>query len=72
VHIGNFDGKTKPRGNRLAFGDGYDGSAPPDRNDPTDCRVLLRLVGPYLVAADNQGCGGANVSFDGVYTKAGG
>ena len=28
-------------------------------------------IGPYLVAADNLGCGGMNVTFTGVYRKTG-
>jgi len=34
-----------------------------------DCRVSVRLIGPYLVAADNLQCGGLNVSFSGVYRR---
>ncbi|HEY8574011.1 hypothetical protein [Phenylobacterium sp.] len=34
-----------------------------------DCRARLRLIGPYLVVADNGGCGGAWVSFGGVYKR---
>lgn len=31
------------------------------------CQVAVRLVGDYLVAADNSNCGGMNVRFDGMY-----
>jgi len=34
------------------------------------CEVKLRRRGPYLVASDNNQCGGMNVSFEGIYTKA--
>ena len=33
------------------------------------CTVTLRLLGPYLVASDNGGCGGMNVHFTGVYRR---
>ena len=35
--------------------------------DPQGCQATLRLVGPYLLVADNQRCGGYNVTFTGVY-----
>jgi hypothetical protein len=33
------------------------------------CELALRKVGQLLMASDNGGCGGLNVSFDGIYTK---
>ena len=39
-------------------------------NDESSCVVKLRRRGPYLVASDNGNCGGLNVSFNGIYTKA--
>ena len=39
-------------------------------NDETSCVVVLHRRGPYLVASDNGNCGGLNVSFSGIYTKA--
>ncbi len=39
-----------------------------DNADPNpDCRVSVRLVGNYLVAADNGNCGGIGVTFSGMY-----
>ena len=35
------------------------------------CEVTLRRRGPFLVASDNNACGGMNVSFGGIYTRAG-
>jgi hypothetical protein len=32
----------------------------------------MTLAGPFLVVADNQGCGGLNVSFTGIFTRRGG
>ena len=39
-------------------------------NDESSCVVKLHRRGPYLVASDNNNCGGLNVSFNGIYTKA--
>ncbi len=39
-------------------------------NDESSCVVKLHRRGPYLVASDNNNCGGLNVSFSGIYTKA--
>jgi hypothetical protein len=37
-------------------------------NDDSDpCKVSVRLVGDYLVAADNDACGGTGVTFAGMY-----
>ncbi len=39
-------------------------------NDESSCVVKLHRRGPYLVASDNNNCGGLNVRFDGIYTRA--
>ena len=70
VNIGEFSGSSRPRGNMLAFGGGYDGAKPPGDKDATDCQVRLRLFGRYILAEDNRMCGGHNVSFSGVYVRA--
>ncbi|HLM56765.1 MAG TPA: hypothetical protein VK422_11670 [Pyrinomonadaceae bacterium] len=56
VHVGEIEAKGTPEGNVLRL-----------KND--ECEVTLRLVGPYLLAADNRQCGGLNVTFDGVYRR---
>jgi hypothetical protein len=35
------------------------------------CEVTARRRGPFLIVSDNNACGGMNVSFGGVYTRAG-
>lgn len=35
--------------------------------DDSGCRVSTRLLGSYLVVADNGACGGIGVSFSGMY-----
>jgi hypothetical protein len=44
----------------MKFGDG---------TDENDCQVTTQLVGKVLVVGDNLHCGGANVSFSGVYQR---
>lgn len=61
VHIGELDGRFAPEGNVLEYSDG---------DDEYDCKATMRLIGDFLVVADNLHCGGANVSFSGVYKKA--
>jgi hypothetical protein len=56
VHVGEINATLAPRNGELLV-----------RDDT--CRVSLRLVGPYLVVDDNNECGGANVTFDGVYRR---
>jgi hypothetical protein len=61
VHVGELNGASKPAGNELKIGENETGEY--------DCKVTMRLVGKYLVVADNLQCGGANVTFSGVYQK---
>lgn len=69
VNGGTLDGEARPSGNRIALGAGYDGAQPPGRVTDGECRARLRLFRRYLVVEDNSGCGGMNVSFDGVYVR---
>ena len=58
VHSGEMGGTARPNGSAATFED--DG-----------CRVEVRLVGPYLIAVESEDsvCGGANVSFNGIYRR---
>jgi hypothetical protein len=58
VHTGELDGPVT-----LA-----DGAA---RYAVDGCEVTARRRGPFLIVSDNNACGGMNVSFGGVYTRAG-
>lgn len=60
THTGELDHDAKPSANEMKFGDG---------TDELDCQVTMHLVGKLLVVGDNLHCGGANVSFSGVYQK---
>jgi hypothetical protein len=56
VHLGGVEAVAQPEGNQLVLVE-------------EECRVTLKLVGDYLVADDNSGCGGVNVRFNGVFRK---
>lgn len=58
-HTGSVTARGYPGGNRVEVSE-------------NECKVRLQLLGDLLVVADNQDCGGANVSFNGVYRRAAG
>jgi hypothetical protein len=60
THTGELDYDAKPSADKMEFGDG---------TDDNDCQVTMQLVGKLLVVGDNLNCGGANVSFSGVYQR---
>jgi hypothetical protein len=57
VH-GNFSADAIPADNHLRFV----ADAPPG-----ECRLSLTLLADLLAVTDNQGCGGQNVTFSGLY-----
>lgn len=60
-NVGNIDLSAPfPRTDTVQFGEGADENA---------CQVALRVLGPYLLAQDNNNCGGLNVSFSGTYRQ---
>jgi len=59
IHIGEVDDKGVPKGNKLDFGG----------TDKYDCRLKMQLIDDLLVVSDNMNCGGANVTFSGVYSR---
>ena len=71
IHVGELNGKGRPRGQELAIGHDPDRSAFPPAADaaPEDCAAKLELYGRYLLVEDNRGCGGLNVSFTGIYVR---
>lgn len=60
VHVGELDGRYEPKDGVISYSDG---------DDEYDCRVTMRLLGSYLIVADNLKCGGVNVTFSGIYTR---
>ena len=75
VNAGEFGAEGSIADGTTAFAIDGDGAIKPiDLKLPADssvCVVKLWRLGPYLVAADNLGCGGMNVTFTGVYRKTG-
>jgi hypothetical protein len=71
VHVGELNGKGRPRGHTLAIGYDPDRSGFPPAKDaaPDSCAAKLELYGRYLVVEDDGLCGGLNVSFTGIYVR---
>jgi hypothetical protein len=69
VNLGNVEGTAKPVKGVVAFTASENGTLPYDKGQETDCRLRMRVVGPYLLAEDNHNCGGHNVSFSGMYVR---
>lgn len=59
IHIGEIDFSGIPENNKLSLGD----------EGEYECRVKMQRVGKFLIVSDNLNCGGANVTFNGVYQK---
>lgn len=62
VHTGELDHEGKIVGQSLKLGE--------DETEEYACKVSIDLVGNYLIVADNLNCGGANVTFSGVYRRS--
>lgn len=60
VHTGDFEGDASPQGNHLHFGEA----------GPESCVIDLTLIGRYMVANDNNRCGGMNVRFWGIWKRS--
>lgn len=61
VHIGELDGRFPHKDGVLEYSDG---------TSEFDCRATMQLaIEKYLIVADNGNCGGANVTFSGIYRK---
>ncbi|HEX8285922.1 MAG TPA: hypothetical protein VF588_21370 [Pyrinomonadaceae bacterium] len=56
VRVGGVEAAAQPQGNELVVVE-------------EECQVSLKLVGDYLVANDNSGCGGVNVRLNGVFRR---
>lgn len=70
VNVGEFSASAKPKKGRIAFTvDFADGATLPYDEENDSCPVKLWLAGEFLVASDNDRCGGMNVTFTGFYTR---
>jgi hypothetical protein len=74
VHTGEIGATIRPNGGQAAFSLAVTGEVHDHDAAARDiyCRVRLWRLGPYLAVTDNVQCGGANVSFTGIYRRAGG
>jgi hypothetical protein len=61
-HNGAFEAEVAPQNDVLDFFD--DGS-----NYGSGCHVQMQRIGPWLLVGDNGGCGGAGVTFQGLYRR---
>jgi hypothetical protein len=76
VNEGGFAFRYAPADHRVTVGlvyvEGGDGGTeakPPDAVGEYDCKLDMLSFGPYLAVQDNRSCGGANVSFSGLYRR---
>jgi hypothetical protein len=69
VNTGMIEGAVTPAGDRLSFAIVGDATLPVDKGDEFSCSVWMQRIGPWLVVDDNNRCGGANVTFRGVYSR---
>jgi hypothetical protein len=67
AHTGEIEAEVTPQNNIIAFVD--DGSTPFENTDKGQCRVRMQRIGPWLLVEDNHGCGGAGVTFSGLYRR---
>lgn len=61
THFGDTRGSASPVGNHLHFVE--------DR--PDSCTIDMTLLNRYILASDNQACGGMNVHFQGIWKRVG-
>lgn len=62
IHIGELDGDAKLVATNLKYGE--------DDEDEFSCKVTMKLINRFMIVSDNMNCGGANVSFSGVYRRS--
>jgi hypothetical protein len=67
VHTGELQANVTPEKDTIAFVD--DGSIPFEKTEEGECRVRIQRIGQWLMVEDNSGCGGAAVTFTGLYRR---
>lgn len=68
VNQGSIVATVQPKKGRVAFTQDFDQNQLPYDPTSADCSVRMWQLGPYLAVADNNACGGTNVTFTGLYT----
>jgi hypothetical protein len=66
-HNGQFEARVTPQNDTIAFVD--DGTIPFEKMNEGECRMRMQRIGPWLMVEDNDGCGGAGVTFTGLYRR---
>jgi len=66
-HNGQFEAQVTPQNDTIAFAG--DGSIPFEKTYEGECRVRMQRIGPWLMVEDNDSCGGAGVTFSGLYRR---
>ncbi len=66
-HTGELQATATPEKDTIAFVD--DGSIPFEKTEEGGCRVRMQRIGQWLLVEDNSGCGGAAVTFTGLYRR---
>jgi hypothetical protein len=62
VHVGEIEETVvAPLGNTFKIGE--------EDDNEYACRASMQMIGKYLIVSDNMKCGGANVTFSGVYQR---
>lgn len=69
VNVGSFDVTLRPKNAVVEFSEDENGAALPYSDDANGCSVRITIVGDFLVANDNNKCGGMNVTFSGFYHR---
>lgn len=59
-HFGDTQGDATPSGNYLHFVE----------EGPNSCTIDLTLLGSFILASDNQMCGGMNARFQGFWRRS--
>jgi hypothetical protein len=67
VHTGEIQAQATARNGTIAFVD--DGSIPFENTSAGECRVRMQRIGDWLMVEDNNACGGAAVTFTGLYRR---
>ena len=69
VNLGSFVASARPKKGRIAFTTGDVEETLPYNLQSDSCSVRMWLAGEFLVASDNDRCGGMNVTFTGLYVR---
>ncbi len=66
-HTGELQANATPEKDTIAFVD--DGSIAFEKMEEGGCRVRIQRIGQWLLVEDNSDCGGAAVTFTGLYRR---